>query len=637
MGKTTAALIEALLHAKPVPVRDRNANVSDALASLIERAVQRRPEDRQQSAAELATKLRELTLNQSAVVYTTRKTKPVLLAIVTLVAALIAFYVLRIQRPTIPRIVVAQATDLAGQELFPSISPDGKVFVFAGNQQGSWDIYSQRISGRNMTNLTADFTGDDTQPSFSPDGDRIAFRSERQGGGIFVMGATGESVRKVTDLGFNPSWSPDGKQVVVATESITDAANRGRVSELWVIDVDTGRKRRVFSGDSVQPSWSPHGDRIAFWAGVSGRREIRTVSANGEQPKAAIANGDVNWNPVWSSDGRFLYYLTNRGGSTNVWRTRIDERSGAILQAPDPVTTPATDALHLSLARNAPRGVYVQRFTAANLHKARFESYKTLGKPVQITRGTRMLISPDVSADGEWIVYGTGGMQEDIYLSRVDGSGRRQLTNDSYKDRRPRWSPDGRRLTFDSNRSGRVEIWQINFDGSGLSKLTHNEEPAAILPTWSPTGEKLIFSRPGASPGILNLSSFETSPLPALASPDVWRGVTSWSPDGGHLAFHMIRPGKGPSGIGIYALNSGRIVQLANRGDTPIWLADSRHLLYQNGPELHLVDTASRADRIVMHNEPYDFELGNRSGGLRDWLYFSLISTEADVWTFKLQ
>ena len=104
-----------------------------------------------------------------------------------------------------------QLTDLPGPEYFPSLSPDGKSLIYVSRASGNWDIYLQRVGGRNPTNLTKGSTADDTQPAFSPDGERIVFRSEREGGGIYLMGATGESARRLSDFGYNPVWSPDGE------------------------------------------------------------------------------------------------------------------------------------------------------------------------------------------------------------------------------------------------------------------------------------------------------------------------------------------------------------------------------------------------------------------------------------------
>ena len=183
----------------------------------------------------------------------------------------------------------------------------------------------------NPTNLTARSTADDTQPAFSPDGERIAFRSERDGGGIFVMGATGEAVRRLTDFGYNPAWSPDGTQVVVAAESIVRPEDRFLpVSRLWVVDLDTQKVRLLSSDDGVQPSWSPHGHRIAFWASTSGQRDIWTISAEGGKPVPVTQDQHVDWNPVWSPDGRYLYFISDRSGPMNLWRVAIDERSGVV-------------------------------------------------------------------------------------------------------------------------------------------------------------------------------------------------------------------------------------------------------------------------------------------------------------------
>ena len=105
----------------------------------------------------------------------------------------------------------------SGAELFPSLSPDGKWVVYAGEGAGNRDIFLQSVTGQTPINLTSDSAADDEQPAFSPDGERIAFRSSRDGGGIFVMGRTGEGVRRLTRDGFNPTWSPGGTDLAYTT------------------------------------------------------------------------------------------------------------------------------------------------------------------------------------------------------------------------------------------------------------------------------------------------------------------------------------------------------------------------------------------------------------------------------------
>jgi serine/threonine protein kinase len=174
----------------------------------------------------------------------------------------------------------SQITDQSGIELFPSLSPDGRALVYASRASGNWDIYFQRVGGKNPVNLTRNSEADDTQPAFSSDGDRIAFRSERDGGGIFVMGATGESVRRLTTFGYNPTWSPDGKEIAFASEGITFGPDaRAPTSQLWTVNVATGDRKLVLMEDAIGPSWSPHGDRIAYAAFKEGRRSIWAIPA----------------------------------------------------------------------------------------------------------------------------------------------------------------------------------------------------------------------------------------------------------------------------------------------------------------------------------------------------------------------
>jgi len=109
-----------------------------------------------------------------------------------------------------------------------------------------------------------------------------AFRSERDGGGIFATDLAGRTVRRLAPFGYDPAWSPDGQEIVVATEGVYDPLNRRSMSHLWRIDLRSGQRRRLTSEDSVQPAWSPHGQRIAFWHlwHNGGQRDIATVAAD---------------------------------------------------------------------------------------------------------------------------------------------------------------------------------------------------------------------------------------------------------------------------------------------------------------------------------------------------------------------
>ena len=208
-----------------------------------------------------------------------------------------------------------QLTDQSGPEYFPSLSPDGKSFVYAGYASGNWDIYLQRVGGKNPINLTKDSPADDTQPAFSPDGERIAFRSEREGGGIFVMGATGESVKRLTDFGFNPAWSPDGKEIACADEGLVEPGYQNQSDKPSLgSKCRYGRKAANHEGRFVQPNWSPHGIRIAYQGRRNAaQRDIWTIPAGGGEPVEVTNDAAMDWNPVWSPDGKYLYFASDRG------------------------------------------------------------------------------------------------------------------------------------------------------------------------------------------------------------------------------------------------------------------------------------------------------------------------------------
>jgi eukaryotic-like serine/threonine-protein kinase len=273
-----------------------------------------------------------------------------------------------------------QLTKMPGGESGPTISPDGETLVYVKRDGGDLDLFSQRVDGTTAIALTAGCDQDDFDPAFSPDGRWIAFRSECDGGGIFVMGATGEARRRVSDFGYAPAWSPDGRELAVVTERLLQPSSRPSTSQLWAVRVDSGERRLVSAHDAMGPTWSPDGRRIAFWGlkGDTFQRDLWSVAADGSQsaPEAAVPILDdlpLDWAPVYSRDGRWLYFASTRGGTYNLWRFALDPATGEPVGAPEPVTAPSSSAGPFALSADGRRIVYVDVNMRTEIVRAPFD------------------------------------------------------------------------------------------------------------------------------------------------------------------------------------------------------------------------------------------------------------------------
>ena len=169
----------------------------------------------------------------------------------------------------------------------------------------------QRVGGRNPVLVAGDPTRDELWPAFSPDGKQIAFSLGGGNGGIFVVGATGESVRRVTDFGSNPAWSPDGQRIVFASEEVKDPYSRSGTSTLWVVDAGGGAPKKIDDGDAVQPAWSPSGGRIAYWHAEKGQRDLATIPAGGGNRVLATNDVAADWARTASALSRISAQATS--------------------------------------------------------------------------------------------------------------------------------------------------------------------------------------------------------------------------------------------------------------------------------------------------------------------------------------
>jgi Tol biopolymer transport system component len=546
-----------------------------------------------------------------------------------------------------------QLTDAPGVESSPTLSPDGKSVVYVGRSGDRFGLYLLRVGGRNAVPLTVDSSADDWQPAFSPDGEKIAFRSERDGGGIFVMGSTGESVKRVTDFGFNPTWSPDGREIAVANGAFLFPTDRGgAVRGLSAVNLATGKKRDVTSaGDAMQPSWSPHGYRIAYWGlrGNTGQRDLWTVAADGSEARSpgvdATNDAALDWSPVWSPDGRYLYFSSNRGGTMNLWRVRIEERTGRVLGDPEAMTTPSLWSGEMSFSRDGKRLAYASLDWRSTLFKVAFDprTGTTVGTPLPMLKSTAPIRDHQLSPDGRWVAFMQTGSQEDLFVARTDGSELRRLTDDSFRDRGPSWSPDGQWIAFYSDRGGSYQLWEIRPDGSGLEQLTDIRGGSVNFPAWSPDGRQIAVS---IIPGEWKLveASAKTFPRPSRDMPPFgqggWFWPFSWARSGGRIAGVVAHPDGTAGPVAIFTLATGRY-DLVEAGAGPykalVWLSDGRRLLVRDGHGISLVDSVTKKVRPLLSVGGYwiGFSVGTSPGDR--WITYTETATEGDIWLAELK
>jgi serine/threonine protein kinase/Tol biopolymer transport system component len=657
-GPTEGAIFSAILNHQPArpadvrPALDRDPALDHDVDTLILRAMEKDPDLRFQTANDLRSALKLLARgSQSGMAAVppavhARKGRWTTLAIGAVVAAalgsLMWFSLHRKNAGTGPlpgRFL--RLTDGPGEEVYPNLSPDGSQFFYSSAIRGKWDIYLQRTGGNAATNLTVDSKFDDTEPALSRDGSRIAFRSERDGGGLFAMETTGENPIRITTRGHMPAWSPDGKTIVYSDDTFIFASIRGGPnSRMHVVDLASGAQRNLQTADAVQPNWSPHGYRIAYWGIVTGgQRDIWTVGVDGTAPVAVTHDPALDWNPVWSPSGDLLYFISDRGGAMNLWRVPIDERSGRTRGEPEPVTTPATSIKFLNWSADGTKFVYSQEQHRISLFSIDFDAgrQETPGKVVPVGPGTYDITNFSLSPDGTQLAYDTlGDPTEDIWISNLDGTGRRRLTSGGFKNRVPSWSPRGDEITFFSNRSaGRYNTFVIRPDGSGLRQLTAvtqtNEMQGAI---WLEGGKRLLAGRNAMGMTLLDPSA--ESPLtdaPSLPGFENFRGSINLygSPLNGMVVGYTLANSV-KEAIFTYFIPTGKLDYLDISGRAPMWMPGPKpQFIFIRDTACYLYDVAAKREKLLFSVAPNRiYAIYPAADGKR--IYFTQTIRDADVW-----
>jgi Tol biopolymer transport system component/DNA-binding winged helix-turn-helix (wHTH) protein len=382
-------------------------------------------------------------------------------------------------------------TSLSDRTCNPAFSPDGSRVAFRRESfvPGTSGIWVKQIGGEQLIQLTNG--GADSSPVWSPDGRSVAFsRLSGQQRTIYEVPASGGAARALYASSLIPGhaeidWSPDGETIAFA------AKGRQGSSAIFLLSLGNRTARQLTTPSTVDEDWgpafSPDGNRIAF---VRSRNVVVIPAEGGEIQRLTQEPVRVLGSPAWAPEGQWIIFAAGGGDRAGLWRISTSGGPAApIREAGNTVWNPAVSKRGFRLAIEL-------------LSSARSIDQLDLYPPGQTARTLVTAVSGEnagqqLSPDGKKLVFQsdrTGGL--DLWVSDRDGQNPIQLTAMGTAGT-PRWSPDGKEIAFDVGlgrdwREARA-IFLVNVDG-GTPRPLVQDSYSNPVPSWSRDGDWIYFA-----------------------------------------------------------------------------------------------------------------------------------------------
>jgi serine/threonine protein kinase len=547
-AESTGLIFDAILNRAPLPPGQLNPALPADLERIIHRALEKDPDLRYQTAAELRDDLKRLkreldsgrsvatsalpgALGEIRETHAHRRWHTWAVAAGGVLIAITAILGYLLTRPLAPPRVLRTVQLTNTNRPKSDIVTDSSRLYFIEGQS----ILSQiSVNGGETFPIPTSLedTGFSNVFDVSPDGTVLLMNTARGtslDGPLWSVPVLGGSPRRLGSLeGHAGAWSPDGKKVAYCKENEVFLANR---------DGSEPRRLLLTAGTPNDLRWSPDGSILRFTLNdpKTNNRSIWQVSADGGNLHPLLPG----WNNMpneccgkWTPDGRYFVFQSIRDGTANVWALKEDGglfRSTA--REPVQLTTgpmnvgnpvPSRDGKRLFVQGWQPRGELVRYDAKSGQFTPYLSGISAMGL--------------DFSRDGQWVAYNDGS-DGTMWRSKVDGTQKLQLVFPPMLAYLPRWSPDGKRIAFSGHPPS--EPWQIYLlpAEGGSPELIYRGASNYVDPSWSPDGESLAFgenslNNQGSAVYVLDLETRKASKLPesdGLYSP-------RWSPDGRYVA-----------------------------------------------------------------------------------------------------
>ncbi len=404
-----------------------------------------------------------------------------------------------------------------GEEFSPAISPDGRMIAYVWDgDDDNFDIYIRAIDGGATTRLT---TGPQAElyPAFSPDGKRLAYlRVEEEHVNVVIRELDSGQERILAQIrreigrwaenlspllgNPGPAWSGDSQSVIVSDAP----AQSPNANGLYRISLATGLREQITQtpGEARDffPKVSPDGQWLAFVRYFThGMGEVfvlpATSGANQQTSSRQLTHdGKLINGLAWRPDNQSLVFSSNRAGPLQIWQLTVSQQMPELL----PVNAAST-------------------------------------------------AEPAISRDGSLLVYVDSSENWNIWRASLQDhqiSGVKRLLASSGINKAPAYSPDGQHIAFLSDRSGTMEVWIADADGSSPSKLSGFNEGYLGGIGWSPDGKRLVVDARIHGNSQIVILDVSDGKRTLLEANNYEERSPSWMPEGQGIYYNSNRSGE---------------------------------------------------------------------------------------------
>ena len=476
----------------------------------------------------------------------------------------------------------------------PSVSPGRSEIAFVSGG----DIWTAPASG-GEARLLVSHPANESRPLYSPDGKRLAFVSTRTGNGdIYLLTfETGELKRLTFDDASEQldAWSRDGRFIYFSSTS----RDISGMNDLFRVKADGGTPTQIAADRYANEYWAapaPDGNSIAFTArGISSSQwwrngrshidecEIWLLRDSGYERFTDGASKEM-W-PMWSADGKQIYFVSDRGGAQNIWVKPIGGAAKQITKFKD------GRALWPNISYDGKLIVFERNFKIWKLDTGGGNASEVeiarrgapAGPAVERINVSSQMSDLALSPDGKKVAFIAHG--EVFAASAKDGGDAARVTRTHAAESQVVWTPDSKKIAYVSDREGAFNIYSYDF-------TTNTEAPLArsvgnnYTPSFSPDGKTMAFIRNGRE---LRAVDLETKQERLLATAYLERPPLTadrsftWSPDGKWIAYLTVGE-RAFTNVNVVSAAGGETKQisfLANAFSGSVsWSPDGKYVLF---------------------------------------------------------